>query len=119
VIEINNNITEQLKAEAAWHELASIVESSSDAIISTTLDGVVASWNHSAELLFDYSSAEMIGESIDKIIPAFLQERHDNSVQRLLREGGFERIETVRLPGEGARLPSRSSFSPSAMQPAS
>jgi PAS domain S-box-containing protein len=119
VIEINNNITEQLKAEAAWHELASIVESSSDAIISTTLDGVVASWNHSAELLFDYSSAEMIGESTTKSFPPFCRNVTLTLFSACCAKVALSELRRFAWPGEGARLPSRSSFSPSAMQPAS
>jgi len=51
----------------AW--LAAIVRSSDDAIIGKTLEGIVTAWNPAAERIFGYSEAEMIGQSITRIIP--------------------------------------------------
>src|SRR5947209_15294740 len=50
--------------------LAAIVESSDDAILSKTLDGIVLSWNTGAERLYGYSAHGMIGQSIDILVPA-------------------------------------------------
>lgn len=105
VIEINNDITEQLKTEAVANRLAAIVESSFEAIISTTLDGIVTSWNQSAEALFGYSSTEMIGKSTDTYTPPSLRESERNLVERLWREGGTERHETVRMTKGGREIP--------------
>jgi PAS domain S-box-containing protein len=97
------DITERKQAEAALRErdqrlswLASIVESSDDAIVSKNLDGIVTSWNSGAERLFGYSAEEAIGRPIMMVIPP---ERHDEEREILARIRRGERIdhfETIR-----------------------
>jgi PAS domain S-box-containing protein len=79
---------------AAW--LAAIVESSDDAIIGKTLDSLVRSWNSGAERIFGYTAAEMVGESIRRIIPGELQHEEDEIVDRLARGERVDHFETVR-----------------------
>ena len=87
---------------AAW--LAAIVESSDDAIIGKTLDGIVASWNRAAERIFGYTAAEMIGEPITRIIPED-RRREEAEVLERVREGEvIERFETIRLTKGGERI---------------
>ncbi|TGN03341.1 PAS domain S-box protein [Leptospira dzoumogneensis] len=66
---IVNDISEIRNAELANLRLAKIVESSDDAIIGKDLDGSIISWNHGAEKIFGYSSAEMIGAKFDLLVP--------------------------------------------------
>jgi PAS domain S-box-containing protein len=67
--------------------LAAIVESSDDAIIGKTLDGIVTSWNAAAERLFGYSADEMIGQSISRLVP---DDRRDDlsRILETIRSGG-------------------------------
>jgi PAS domain S-box-containing protein len=82
--------------------LAAIVESSDDAIISKTLDGIIQSWNRGATRIFGYTSDEAIGRPITLIIPP---ERHDEEREILARIAGGERVdhfETVRVTKTGS-----------------
>lgn len=83
----------------AW--LAALVESSSDAIISKTLDGIVTSWNSSAERTFGYTADEMIGQSILKIIPPDRQDEEELILGRIRRGDRLEHFETRRRRKDG------------------
>jgi PAS domain S-box-containing protein len=92
--------------------LASIIESSSDAIISKTLDGVILSWNAGAERIFGYSAAEAIGRPITLIIPP---ERHDEErmiLDRLRRGERIEHFDTVRVSKVGKPIDISLTISP-------
>src|ERR1700751_768452 len=91
-------------AERARSHLAAIVDSSEDAIVSKTLDGIVTSWNAAAERLFGFSASEMIGESITKIIPEDLQHEEIEILAKLRRGERIERYETTRVRKDGERL---------------
>ena len=95
---------EHFAREDARALLAAIVESSEDAIISKTLDGVVRTWNAGAERLFGYTAAEAIGQPITLIVP---HERRDEELEilRRLRYGErIEHFETMRVAKDGRRL---------------
>ena len=81
VIEVNNDISDRLRADEAARHLAAIVESSNDAIIGTSLPGTITSWNTSAHDMFGYSAEEMVGGHVSKLIPTELVDGH-SSVQR-------------------------------------
>jgi PAS domain S-box-containing protein len=70
VVAAIRDITEQRRAAAAQSELAAIVRSSSDAIISITLDSRITNWNPAAEELFGFSSEEILGEHIVVLVPS-------------------------------------------------
>ena len=89
------------RAAIAARHLAALVQSSDDAIISKDLNGIVRSWNGAAERLFGYTAAEMIGQSITKIVP---HERADEEAYVLgrVRSGlSVEHFETVRQTKDG------------------
>ena len=69
VTEVNNDITEARRGRDGLQYLASIVESSEDAIVAKTLEGVVTAWNAAAESMFGYRAEEMIGRPITLLLP--------------------------------------------------
>jgi PAS domain S-box-containing protein len=92
--------------------LASIVESSDDAIISKDLNGIVHTWNRSAERIFGYTAAEMIGQSIRRIIPNDLQTEEDEVLARVRRGDKVDHFETVRQHKDGTLVPISLTVSP-------
>ena len=90
-------------AEKEQHFVAA-VESSQDPIITKTLDGVITGWNHSAELLFGYSAAEAIGQSIDIIVPDDRRAEVHGILKRLGQGERFDQYETVRTAKDGRRI---------------
>jgi PAS domain S-box-containing protein len=82
-------------------ELAAIVETSEDAIISKDLRSTVRSWNHGAEQIFGYTAAEMIGRSIRTIIPDERWNEEDDVVRELGRGNRVNQFETIRRRKDG------------------
>ncbi len=106
----NNSITvsvqdiTQRKREEELFILAAIVESSDDAIFSTTLEGRVLSWNKSAEHLYGYSAQEMLGKPVHTIVPADRRQELED-ILRQLREGHrLDHFETVRRRKDGSSI---------------
>ena len=89
------DFSEQSKAEEDRARLAALVESSEDAIISKSLEGIVTSWNEGARRLFGYSAEEMLGQPVSRIIPAERSEEEAQIVARLRRGERVEQYETV------------------------
>jgi PAS domain S-box-containing protein len=88
-------------AEESRAKLAAIVESSEDAIIGKSLDGIIMSWNASAERLFGYRAAEMIGQHITRIIPPNAQAQEVEILKRLRCGERLEHYEAVRIAKDG------------------
>jgi PAS domain S-box-containing protein len=84
--------------------LAAIVESSDDAIISKTLDGIITSWNRGAQDIFGYSAAEAIGKSITIIIPKDRLGEEAEVLRRLRLGERIDHFETVRQAKDGRLL---------------
>jgi two-component system CheB/CheR fusion protein len=85
---------------AAW--LAAIVDSSDDAIVSKTLDGIITSWNRAAENLFGYSADEMIGRPIATLAPDDRKNEMTAILERIRRGEKVDHFETVRRRKDGS-----------------
>ena len=92
--------------------LASIVDSSEDAIISKTLDGTITSWNSGAQRLYGYTAEEMIGRSIHEIVPEENREELRTILGRLAKGERVEHLETIRVRRDGSHLEVELTVSP-------
>ncbi|HEV3301432.1 MAG TPA: PAS domain S-box protein, partial [Planctomycetaceae bacterium] len=95
------DVTDRRRAEEAQARLAAIVESSQDAIISKTLDGVIRSWNTGAERVFGYAPEEAIGRSITLIIPPDRRDEEYEILARISQGERIEHFETIRVSKQG------------------
>jgi PAS domain S-box-containing protein len=105
------DITERKQFEAALHAseeqlrwLASIVESSDDAIVSKNLDGIITSWNRGAERVFGYTAEEAIGQPITIVIPQDRQDEERTILTRIRRGERIDHFETVRQRRHGSLI---------------
>jgi PAS domain S-box-containing protein len=100
------------KAEEASRQLAAIVESSDDAIISKTLDGVITSWNKAAEILYGYNAVEAIGEPISLLTPPDGPDEVPNILKKIGQNERIVHYETIRLRKDGQKINISLSVSP-------
>ena len=84
--------------------LASIVESSDDAVISKTLDAIITSWNKGAERMFGYTAEEAVGQSVTILIPPDRQHEERTILERIGRGERIEHYETVRQRKDGSLI---------------
>src|SRR5580704_15487879 len=85
--------------------LAAIVESSDDAIVCKTLDGMILSWNAGATRIFGYRAEEMIGKPITIIIPAELHTEEHRILDQIRRGERIDHYDTIRVTKDGRRIP--------------
>ena len=95
------DVSDRKLAEHVRAHLAAIVDSSHDAIISKTLQGIVRSWNGGAERLFGYPADEAIGRPITFLIPPDRLAEEDEILRRVARGELIEHFETVRVTKQG------------------
>ena len=103
--DVERTVSEPTSASDAIAALLSaIVESSHDAIVSKTLDGIITSWNRAAEAMFGYSAAEAVGRHITLIIPPERIAEEDYVLGQVRRGEKVEHFETIRQTKDGRRL---------------
>ena len=109
---VARDISERKHREQLAARLAAIVDSSDDAIVSKTLDGVITSWNRAAEQLFGYSTDEAIGQHIFLIVPDERREEEEDVLRRLRRGEKIDHFETLRRAKDGRLIPISLTVSP-------
>src|ERR1044072_9267592 len=113
VVLVFRDVTEQRKLYEAREQLAAIVEYSGEAIATKNLDGIIQTWNASAEKLFDYRADEIIGKSVTILIPPERLTEEDEILSRIRRGLPAERLETIRLKKDGTPIHVSVTVSPS------
>lgn len=109
---VARDVTEQKKAEEVREQLAAIVESSDDAIISKSLEGVIRSWNRGAQRLFGYTAEEMIGKHVSVLAVPERVDEIPAILSKLARGERVEHYETRRKTKDGRILTVSLSVSP-------
>lgn len=109
---VARDISERKRADEATNLLAAIVESSDDAIISKSLDGVITSWNSGAERLLGYNRGEAVGKHIFLIIPDDRRDEEIVILERLKRGEQVDHFETVRRRKDGTMIDLSLTISP-------
>ena len=106
------DITERKKAEEKIQNLANIVESSNDAIITKSLDGIITSWNKGAEQVYGYSAKEIIGKPMYILSPSRSDEETNKLIEKVKKGEGTQQYETSRLRKDGTIIHVSISLSP-------
>ena len=112
VVGMVQDITEKKKAEEARLRLATIVESSQDAIASVTVDGVILSWNAGAERIFGYTETEAVGKSVNILVPPDLLDDEKRILETVKAGGRIEQYESIRITKSEERINVSLSISP-------
>ena len=101
---ISHDITARKQLEVKNQQLATLVDSSGDAIVGLDLDRRVTAWNRGAERLYGYSAEEMIGAPISMLIPPELEDETRTLGDRLKRGEQISHFETIRLRKDGSKV---------------
>lgn len=99
-----HDITEQVRHESELARLAAIVQSSDDAIVGLSSDGMINSWNRGAERLYGHSAEDVVGGSISLIIPPEREEEMSRLLETVTRGERVDQFETVRVHRDGRRI---------------
>jgi PAS domain S-box-containing protein len=109
---VHRDVTEQRQAFEVAQRMAAIVEGSNDAIFGRTLDGIITSWNPAAERMYGYSSEEIIGRSVDLLVPDDKIDELNVLLAKINSGLAVERLETVRIRRDGTTFPVSLTISP-------
>jgi two-component system sensor histidine kinase VicK len=101
---VARDISDRKRADAISSELAAIVDSSDDAIIGKTLDGVITSWNHGAQHLYGYAAEEMVGQTIALLVPPARPHELEEILGSLADNKGAKHFEADRVRKDGMMI---------------
>ncbi|MGA2477360.1 MAG: PAS domain S-box protein [Spirochaetia bacterium] len=104
IVGISRDITERKELERKNQQLATLVESSDDAIVGYDLNRRITAWNGGAERLYGYTKEEIIGKPTSLTIPPELEEEARHMRERLIQSGQVVRYKTTRLRKDGSRI---------------
>jgi PAS domain S-box-containing protein len=99
---LESSTTEQRRAKQALIHLADIVQSTDDAIISKSLEGVITSWNKGAERIYGYTAEEVIGQHISVLVPPGYENDVGQILERIKLGEHIDQYETVRMRKGGS-----------------
>ena len=103
-VSLAEDVTDRRRLEEKNQRLAVIVESSDDAIIGKTLDGIITSWNKGAERIYGYRESEAVGKSIACLIPPGRMDEIPQVLQKVRCGEAVEHYETVRRRKDGSEI---------------
>lgn len=106
------DITDRKLAEETLSRHAAIIESSQDAIISKTLDGIIQTWNPAAERIYGYTEAEAVGQHISILAPPELRDEQIRILEKLKAGERLDHLETTRITNGGEKIDISLSLSP-------
>ncbi len=104
VVLIFRDRTKERAAEEKANRLAAIVQSSDDAVIGKTLDGIITSWNKGAEKIYGYAESEMIGRPVSLLVPDGNEDEVPKILDRLKSGENIEHYGTVRRRKDGREI---------------
>ena len=111
-IAIRADITDRKRAEETLARQAAIIESSDDAIISKTLDGVIMTWNRGAEKIFGHTAREAVGQPMLMLFPPERVKEEADILARITRGESVDHFETTRVRKDGKRIDVSVTISP-------
>jgi PAS domain S-box-containing protein len=110
--QIVRDISDRMQKEAERQRLVAIVETSDDAIVSKSLDGIIQTWNPGAERIFGYFAEEIVGKSITILLPEDRQDEETSILSRIARGEHVDHFETKRVRKDGEEFDVSVTISP-------
>lgn len=109
---IATDISERKRLEKTQRHHNAIIESSEDAVISKTLEGIITSWNPAAQRMYGYSAEEAIGQPMLMLVPPDRIDEESNILKQLQSGAGLRQFETVRKRKDGSLIDISATISP-------